>query len=201
GPLHALWTLHGLGQLDGSNQQALQAAVGALRHPVASVRKAALQVLPQSAFAENVQSAGLLQDADPYTRLAAVLRLAELPESDEIGRQLYQLSQDQAVTNDRWLADAAYVAAAKHRRGFFAAHTEAVGEAQFRSLAERLAVEAATPPTPPQQQQWPPRDPEASSRPVAERLLLAYVEEHVGPIERPTFAGNRGGQGANSDLP
>src|SRR5690606_7549248 len=35
GPLHALWTLHGLGQLDGSNQQALQAAVGALRHPVA----------------------------------------------------------------------------------------------------------------------------------------------------------------------
>ena len=201
GPLHALWTLHGLGQLDGSNQQALQAAVGALRHPVASVRKAALQVLPQSAFAENVQSAGLLQDADPYTRLAAVLRLAELPESDEIGRQLYQLSQDQAVTNDRWLADAAYVAAAKHRRGFFAAHTEAVGEAQFRSLAERLAVEAATPPTPPQQQQWPPRDPEASNRPVAERLLLAYVEEHVGPIERPTFAGNRGGQGANSDLP
>src|SRR5690606_35247493 len=72
GPLHALWTLHGLGQLDGSNQQALAAAIGALRHPVASVRKAAAQVLPRSALAENLQSAGLLQDSDPHTRLAAI---------------------------------------------------------------------------------------------------------------------------------
>src|SRR5690606_32899924 len=62
GPLHALWTLHGLGQLNGSNAQATAAAVGALRHPVPSVRKAALQVLPGDAqLLNHLQSAGLLE--------------------------------------------------------------------------------------------------------------------------------------------
>jgi azurin len=47
---------------------------------------------------------------------------------------------------------------------------------------------------------WPPRDPEPElNRPVAERLLLAYVEDVVGPIERPEFAGR--GRGNASDEP
>jgi hypothetical protein len=45
--VHALWTLHGLGVLDGSNPEALQVVSKALTHPAAGVRKAAASVLPK----------------------------------------------------------------------------------------------------------------------------------------------------------
>ncbi len=47
--LHALWTLHGLGELASTTSEAGRAAVGALKHPAAGVRKAAAMVLPTSA--------------------------------------------------------------------------------------------------------------------------------------------------------
>ena len=48
GAIHALWTLHGLGALDGSNPDATAAAVAALKHPSAGVRRNAVQVLPRT---------------------------------------------------------------------------------------------------------------------------------------------------------
>src|SRR3546814_9362162 len=39
--LHALWTLHGLGLMDGSDREALDVAVEALKHPAPGVRTAA----------------------------------------------------------------------------------------------------------------------------------------------------------------
>ena len=39
GALHALWTLHGLGELATTETEAYRAAVNALRHPAAGVRK------------------------------------------------------------------------------------------------------------------------------------------------------------------
>ena len=76
--VHALWTLQGLGMLDGSTPAATAVAVEALKHPAAGVRKAALQALPETeASLKEVRAAGLLQDPDPFTRLAAVLMLAE----------------------------------------------------------------------------------------------------------------------------
>src|SRR5690606_16801259 len=101
GPLHALWTLHGLGQLDGSNQAAMNAAVEALRHPVPSVRKAAAQVLPADGqLLQRLQNSGVLADADAHTRLAAILRLTEVQESEALGAQLYQMSQDPQIAGD-----------------------------------------------------------------------------------------------------
>ena len=47
GAVHALWTLHGLGALDGEPSRALDAAYEALRHPSAGVRHNALRVLPR----------------------------------------------------------------------------------------------------------------------------------------------------------
>lgn len=205
GPLHALWTLHGLGVLDGSNPQATAAAVGALRHPVASVRKAALQVLPQNdQLLNHLQSAGLLEDADPHTRLAAILRLTEVPASPELGALLYRMSLTPEIAQDEWLSDAVYVAAAQHRPGFMQAYASAIGDAQYRAQAEQIAARIqAGPQQGEQQPNWPPRDePDAPPRPVAERLLEAYVEDVVGPIERPENTnrfGNRGG--ARDDVP
>src|SRR5690606_15841598 len=71
GAMHALWTLHGLGLLDGSDAEALDVARQALGHPAAGVRKAALQVLPRnSGSLEALLNSGVLQDKDMRVRLA-----------------------------------------------------------------------------------------------------------------------------------
>ena len=53
GALHALWTLQGLGELANLNSEAGKAAVDALKHPAAGVRKAAAMVLPKTAEASE----------------------------------------------------------------------------------------------------------------------------------------------------
>jgi putative membrane-bound dehydrogenase-like protein len=198
--LHALWTLKGLGALDGSNAGATAAAVGALKHPAAGVRKAAAQVLPPTAATrDQIVSAGLLEDRDAHTRLAAILAVSITPESDALGGQLYKMSLEPTVANDPWLAQAVYVAAAHHRGGFLKAEKAAMGEAPFQALASRIAKEESTPPQPtatPAMRRPAQAGPEPIV-PVAERLLRNYVEDVVGPIERPTrpdFGGRRGGR-------
>ena len=96
GAMHALWTLHGLGALDGSEARVLAAARGALRHPSAGVRRTAIQVLPQTASSTAaILEAGLLEDADPKVRLQAAATLGDLPGSDEAGRALFAALQRQ----------------------------------------------------------------------------------------------------------
>jgi putative membrane-bound dehydrogenase-like protein len=140
GAMHALWTLHGLGALN-DNGPARTAATEALKHKAAGVRKAAAMVLtqgnaatspargqsassagaqaaPQGAAGAALLQAGLLQDPDLHTRLAAVLALADQPSSPEIGRALYAASNDAANTSDRWLSRALYIAASRHKDAF-----------------------------------------------------------------------------------
>ena len=44
---HALWTLHGLGAMNGEHADATAAAIAALKHPSAGVRRNAIQVVAQ----------------------------------------------------------------------------------------------------------------------------------------------------------
>jgi putative membrane-bound dehydrogenase-like protein len=202
GALHALWTMHGLGLLDGSNTTATAVALGALRHPSAGVRKAAVQVLPATAATvDALRTAGLLQDADLNTRLAAVLVLSQLPTSDALGRELYSIGTAPEAEQDEWLSQAVYVAAARHRDGYLKAFAADIGEPAYRALAQRLTQEETTPPVQPAARVGGPTEPAARARPtqptplrpVAERFLRAYLEEVVGPITRPTQAAfNRG---------
>src|SRR5439155_19206629 len=105
--VHALWTLSGLGMIDGSAGGATAVAVEALLHPSAGVRKAALQtLLANAATLKALREAGLLQDLDPFTRLAAVLMLVELRPSDEVGALLYQMAKTPVVDKDEWLSQA-----------------------------------------------------------------------------------------------
>lgn len=136
GAIHALWTLHGLGALDGSDPRALEAARTALRHPSAGVRRNAVQVLPATeATTADVLAAGLLEDEDPQVRLQAAATLADLPGSEAAGRALFAALQRPGNANDEWMREAMALAAAKSPQGFLAA-------------AAAAGVEGAPPPAP-----------------------------------------------------
>jgi azurin len=91
-----------------------------------------------------------------------------------------------------------YVAAAPHRTGYLKAYEAELGASEYRALAQRLAQEESNPAPPVRQASVTPGQrpaPAAPARPVAERLLRAYVEDVVGPITRPprnAFGGNFG---------
>ena len=112
GATHALWTIHGLGALDGSVPEATAVAVAALSHPAAGVRRNAVQVLPRAAASvEAIRAARLTADPDPQVRLMALLALADQPAGEASGPLVVDaLSQ---LGNDRWLGDAATAAAAR----------------------------------------------------------------------------------------
>ncbi|MGH9307939.1 MAG: plastocyanin/azurin family copper-binding protein, partial [Vicinamibacterales bacterium] len=119
GALHALWTLHGLGEVSSLTTEAGRAAVEALKHPAAGVRKAAVMVLPRTAeAAAAIAAAGLVQDSDLHTRLAVLLALADVPSSPEVGRLLYKASFDNDNYSDRWLSRALFIAATRHTDSF-----------------------------------------------------------------------------------
>ncbi len=113
GAIHALWTLHGLGVLDGTQPAAAAGVYAALAHPSPGVRRNAVQVLPATAESvARIVEQGLLQDADAQVRLAALLALADLPPTPAGGAALVQVWQDPRTTADRWLRDAATSASA-----------------------------------------------------------------------------------------
>jgi putative membrane-bound dehydrogenase-like protein len=122
GAIHALWTIHGLGALDGENAEAAEVAYGALKHPSAGVRRNAVQVLPRTAKSvEALLKAGLLSDPDAQVRLMALLALADLPAAPKAGAAVAAALSEPSNADDRWLPDAATCAAAKNSVGFLKA--------------------------------------------------------------------------------
>jgi azurin len=86
------------------------------------VRKAAVMVLPPAQAAQPLLAAGVLQDPDLHTRLAAVLAVADVPTSPAIGQALYAASQRPENFEDRWLSRAIYIAANRHQKNFTTAY-------------------------------------------------------------------------------
>lgn len=141
GAIHALWTMHGLGALNGNIQEATKVAVEALSHPSPGVRKAAMQVLPKTfqtrrAFVE----ADVINDPDPQTQLAALLAMSEMPALANVGEALYKLSKSEEIAEDLWRSQALMIAAATHKEGFLAAY-EADNEAEIFEIAEEKEEE------------------------------------------------------------
>jgi putative membrane-bound dehydrogenase-like protein len=122
GAIHALWTLHGIGQLDGDDPAATAAAIAALKHPSAGVRRNALQVLPSSPNSTMaVLQSGVCQDSNAQVQLAAALALADLPPVSQAGPTLLAMLDRSAAGQDRWLRDASISAAANNADGFLRA--------------------------------------------------------------------------------
>jgi hypothetical protein len=119
---HALWTLHGLGAITDTSSDAGRAAIQALTHPAAGVRKAAAMVLPATPKPPgDHRRAPRFPDPRRHGSahaLAAVLRLAELPPSDAAGKAIYTASLDASNFGDRWLSRALYIAASRHKTSF-----------------------------------------------------------------------------------
>jgi hypothetical protein len=121
GALHALWALDGLGVIE-EDTQAAAVVRGALFHPAASVRRAAVQILPKTGYGDKaILESGVLHDRDPGVQLQAILNVAEREASEDIGKILYGLSQERNVIMDKWLSQAVYTAATKHISGFITA--------------------------------------------------------------------------------
>ncbi|HEY1860671.1 MAG TPA: PVC-type heme-binding CxxCH protein, partial [Gemmataceae bacterium] len=115
GAIHALWTIHGLGALDGSNADATAAAVAALKHKSAGVRRNAVQVLPRDAKSVTaILDAGLTQDPDAQVRLMALLALADQPASAAAGDAVVAALTKAPNADDHWIPDAATCAAANN---------------------------------------------------------------------------------------
>ncbi len=134
--LHALWTLHGLGAL-ASDPAALTVARRALTHPAASMRRAALMMLPRTAtLLDDVFAAGILpdrsspwpveytvptpilQDADGHVRLEALLVLSELAGSPRAAAALTDVITFPGNARDPWIPDAVAMAGVKQGPDF-----------------------------------------------------------------------------------
>src|SRR5690606_6945834 len=95
GALHAIWTLDGLGA-QGVYPPAMDAVRRGLRHPAASVRRAALDILPRDqALANAILAPGTFdQDSDARVRILAILTLSELPASQQGAGWLDRMMQN-----------------------------------------------------------------------------------------------------------
>lgn len=107
--LHALWTLHGTGQLDDVTHQA------ALLAKDARLRRNAVRALGDDAKAAALFfGSGVVSDPEPHTRLAALVKLAAFQTTPEIKTLAARLGGDASVQKDEWLVEAAKLVARKH---------------------------------------------------------------------------------------
>ncbi|MCI0461939.1 MAG: ThuA domain-containing protein [Gemmataceae bacterium] len=119
GVMHALWTLHGLGALDGATAETNAVAYRALKHASPGVKRNAVQVLPHTEQATaTLLKSGVLQDPDALVRLAALLALADLPPTRAAGEAIVVALGQPENTSDRWIPDAATSAAARNASHF-----------------------------------------------------------------------------------
>ena len=135
--IHALWAMHGLGLLDGKQENGTyQAAVSELiRHTKSQgVYRNAVQVLPRTpAAADNLLSWEKNRPADAFQpnqqgELALLLWLAELQfGKPEIADFLVTRFQRREIAADRWLLDGLTSAAARHNEVFLVAFARQSG--------------------------------------------------------------------------
>ncbi|NIP98700.1 MAG: dehydrogenase, partial [Akkermansiaceae bacterium] len=99
--LHSLWTLHGLGAATGD------ILIQALRHPAASVRRAAVTMMPRDERHRDILIGWkLLVDVSPSVQLAALLALVEMPPAPEVGPALASALEELEGSRDHWLPSA-----------------------------------------------------------------------------------------------
>ncbi|MDB6172627.1 MAG: rane-bound dehydrogenase protein [Chthoniobacteraceae bacterium] len=109
GAIHALWTLQGLGLLDDATHKAAFLARDA------ALRRNAIRALGIDERSQSLlYGSGVVSDPDAHTRLAAMVKLAELPTTNELQTLVLQLNKEPIVKSDEWLREAGRLLAKKH---------------------------------------------------------------------------------------
>lgn len=107
--IHALWTLHGLGQLD---RETFRAAL-ASKDP--ALRRNAIRALGNDTEAAALLlAANAHTDSDQTTRLAAFVKMAEFPTNAELVAAVTAARSEAANNGDEWLREALKVLGKKH---------------------------------------------------------------------------------------
>ncbi len=144
--IHAIWTLHGLGLLDGSDKESLDVVIGALKHPAPGVRRAAVQALPTGnpEIVRRLISEDLLNDRDFRVRLAVLLAFSDALPTADIGAAIFEAVQQKENTEDKWISHALLIAGAVHRAAFMDAYHKKYGHPDLSntdgSLVERIVA-------------------------------------------------------------
>ncbi|PRY89252.1 PVC-type heme-binding CxxCH protein [Mongoliibacter ruber] len=103
--IHALWALHGLGQLAGGDKNSLQVVGKALNHPSPGVRKNAIEVLPNTEETYKlILAAKSHEDSDMNVRKSAFQKLAMITDVKELSEMLYKSSLDESNAKDPYVA-------------------------------------------------------------------------------------------------
>jgi putative membrane-bound dehydrogenase-like protein len=135
GALHALWTMEGLGA--ARTGEGLAVVRKALYHPAASVRRAALQILPRNEqLVTDIMAAGilpdrsspwpveytvassLLEDPDAHVRIEALLALSELPANPRVASAAAEMLFVPDNARDQWMPDAIAIVGSKQGTDF-----------------------------------------------------------------------------------
>jgi len=129
--IHALWSLHGLGELDAATHQV------ALLSASPELRRNAIRALGADAAAQKLfYGAGVVADKAPATRLAALVKLADFPTSPEVQTLVRQLAADSAVKSDEWLNEAARLLAKKHKTAVYVEGPNLLPNPGFEEVAD-----------------------------------------------------------------
>jgi putative membrane-bound dehydrogenase-like protein len=107
--IHALWALQGLGSLDeATHMAALYASDDRLRRN--AIRALGTDPKSQTLFFGS----GVVTDRELHTRLAAWVRLADFPTTEEIKKLVRSLALDPSTNNDEWLREGARMLSKRH---------------------------------------------------------------------------------------
>ncbi len=120
GAIHAIWTLHGLGVVDGQSRGS-DAVAQAMHHPSPAVQRNAVLASTHADLRMNSMVVTTIfaqidpkrwEQLTPQVQLASLLKIAETPSRDQFGISLAFLAQ--RPMEDRWLIDALTAAACTH---------------------------------------------------------------------------------------
>ncbi|HEY1107503.1 MAG TPA: PVC-type heme-binding CxxCH protein, partial [Opitutaceae bacterium] len=131
--IHALWSLHGLGQLDEATHRA------ALLHADAAVRRNATRALGNDAASvARLFSSAVISDADLLTRLAAFVKLAEFPTTSEIKTVVTALVRNPANQKDEWLREGLRILGRVHGASLYREGPNLLPNSGFETAANNL---------------------------------------------------------------
>ncbi|GAA5221489.1 hypothetical protein GCM10025777_21190 [Membranihabitans marinus] len=127
--LHSLWALDGLIAFDGISLENLEKIHSLLQHSSSAIRKAVIDILSATVEGQAIlMKERIWEEADSNVLLSALLALSICSENQDVGMGLYALTVEGNITEDYWLSQALYIAAAKHSRGFIKSYIDEYGQ-------------------------------------------------------------------------